>query len=139
MLCSFAVLSETLEEDVAAYQEALIRNGVTGSNIAGVFRNSKTLALSAVSSDIEGDRAVTEDTIFPIWSMSKPITIAAMMILLDDGAYKLDDPVKKYIPYFDGLKCRSPNSADGTYLCENELIIEPVSYTHLTLPTMFEV
>ena len=124
MLCSFAVLAETLEEDVAAYQEALIRNGVTGSNIAGVFRNSKTLALSAVSSDIEGDRAVTEDTIFPIWSMSKPITIAAMMILLDDGAYKLDDPLKKYIPYFDGLKCRSPNSADDTYLCENELLIE---------------
>lgn len=124
MLCSFVVSSEALKENVAAYQAALIKNGVTGSNIAGVFRGSKTLALSAVTSDIDGDRAVSEDTIFPIWSMSKPITIAAMMILLDEGAYKLDDPVKKYIPYFDELKCRSPDSDEGTYLCEKELLIE---------------
>ena len=87
MLCSFLVSSEALEENVAAYQAALIRNGVTGSNIAGVFRGSKTLALSAATSDIGGDRAVSEDTIFPIWSMSKPITIAAMMILLDAVSY----------------------------------------------------
>ena len=116
--------SDELEKHVAAYQGALIDNGVTGSSIAGVFTKSQTLALSTVSSDIAGDRSITEDTIFPIWSMSKPITIVAMMILLDRNAYKLDDPVKKYIPYFDELKCKSPNASEGTYICQNDLLIE---------------
>lgn len=124
ILGSFSVSSDLLEQKVYAYQEALIRNGVTGSSIAGVFGKANTLVLSTKSSNLEGDRAVTEDTIFPIWSMSKPITIVAMMILLDEGAYKLDDPVRKYIPYFEALKCRSPDTAEGTYPCEKELLIE---------------
>ena len=115
VLCSFSVSSDLLEQKVSAYQEALIRKGVTGSSIAGVFGKANTLVLSTKSSNLEGDRAVTEDTIFPIWSMSKPITIVAMMILLDEGAYKLDDPVRKYIPYFEALKCRSPDTAEATY------------------------
>ncbi len=109
---------------MAAYREALIRNGVTGSNIAGAFGKSETLALSAITSSLKGVKAVSEDTIFPIWSMSKPITIVAMMILFDEGAYKLDDPVKKYMSYFDGLGCKSSDSDNSAYPCEKELLIE---------------
>lgn len=121
---SLSVSSNNLEQNVAAYQEALIRNGVTGSNIAGVFGQSETLALSAVTSNLKGDKAVSEDTIFPIWSMSKPITIVAMMILLDEDAYKLDDPLKKYMPYFGELKCKLPDSDNSTYPCDKELLIK---------------
>ena len=64
-------LSNELHDNIKSYQEALIRSGVTGSSIAGVFRGAETLAVSAVSSNLKGDKAVTEDTIFPIWSMSK--------------------------------------------------------------------
>jgi CubicO group peptidase (beta-lactamase class C family) len=46
------------------------------------------------------------DSIFRIASMTKPITGAAMMMLFEEGRWKLDDPVAKHIPQFEGLKVR---------------------------------
>lgn len=43
------------------------------------------------------------DTIFQIYSMSKPITAVAALILLDEGKYTLDDPVEKHLPAFEGV------------------------------------
>lgn len=43
---------------------------------------------------------MTRDTIFRLYSMSKPITCAAAMILVEQGRLKLDDPIAKYIPSF---------------------------------------
>jgi CubicO group peptidase (beta-lactamase class C family) len=43
---------------------------------------------------------MTDDTIFRIFSMTKPITSVAAMMLVDQGRLKLDDPVEKYIPAF---------------------------------------
>lgn len=45
-------------------------------------------------------QAMTADTIFRLYSMSKPITSVAAMMLVEDGALKLDDPVAKFIPAF---------------------------------------
>lgn len=47
---------------------------------------------------------VTEDTIFRIYSMSKPVTGVALMTLYEDGAFRLDDPVTKFVPEFADLK-----------------------------------
>src|SRR6185369_8002069 len=44
------------------------------------------------------------DAVFWIASMSKPITAAALMILVDEGKVKLDDPVEKYIPEFKNMQ-----------------------------------
>ncbi|HLY80515.1 MAG TPA: serine hydrolase domain-containing protein [Caulobacteraceae bacterium] len=49
---------------------------------------------------------VKPDSIFRIASMTKPITGAAMMMLFEEGRWKLDDPVAKHIPEFAGLKVR---------------------------------
>jgi CubicO group peptidase (beta-lactamase class C family) len=43
---------------------------------------------------------MTDDTIFRLYSMSKPITSVAAMMLIDEGRLRLDDPVAKYIPSF---------------------------------------
>ncbi len=123
IFCLSSTNASDLETGVRNYQEALIRHGVTGSSIAGVFRGKEKLALSSVASGIAGDKSVSEDTIFPIWSMSKPITIVAMMILLDGFAYDIDEPVKKYIPYFDGLKYKSKTEPGRLYSCEKDLLI----------------
>jgi CubicO group peptidase (beta-lactamase class C family) len=40
---------------------------------------------------------ITEDTIFRIYSMSKPVTGVALMTLYDDGAFRLDDPITKFM------------------------------------------
>lgn len=47
---------------------------------------------------------LTEDTIYRIYSMSKPITAVALFILYEEEAFELDDPVTKFIPEFENLQ-----------------------------------
>lgn len=47
---------------------------------------------------------IEDDTIYRIYSMSKPITGVAMMTLYEDGKFELDDPVSKFVPEFEQLK-----------------------------------
>ena len=54
--------------------------------------------------DVERGTAITRDTVFRIYSMSKPITSVALMMLYEKGAFQLDDPVAKYIPAWRDLK-----------------------------------
>jgi len=54
----------------------------------------------------EPKRPVKTDSIFRIASMTKPVTGVAMMILYEEGKWKLDDPVSKHIPEFEGLKVK---------------------------------
>ena len=56
---------------------------------------------------------MTDDTIFRIFSMTKPITSVAAMILVDQGKLKLDDPVEKYIPSFAKAKVGVEKKADN--------------------------
>ncbi len=49
---------------------------------------------------------MSADTIFRLYSMSKPITSVAAMMLVEDGKLALDDPVSKYIPAFAGHEGR---------------------------------
>ena len=48
--------------------------------------------------DLESGAPVERDTLFRIYSMSKPITSAAVMMLYEEGHFSLDDPVGKFIP-----------------------------------------
>ena len=56
---------------------------------------------------------MTKDTIFRLYSMSKPITGVAMMMLFEDGRWQLDDPVTKFVPEFKALKVMSGADAEG--------------------------
>src|SRR5262245_19981865 len=59
---------------------------------------------------------MTKDTIFNMASMTKAITSAAIMILVDEGKLKVDDEVAKYLPkYKDPLVITKFNEGDGTY------------------------
>ena len=54
--------------------------------------------------DTATELSMSADTIFRLYSMSKPITSVAAMMLVEDGKLKLDDPVSKYIPAFANVK-----------------------------------
>ena len=54
--------------------------------------------------DIESKLPMSADTIFRLYSMSKPLTSVAAMMLVEDGKLSLDDPVSKYIPAFANMK-----------------------------------
>src|ERR1700676_2114502 len=54
--------------------------------------------------DVESRRPMTADTIFRLYSMSKPITSVAAMMLVEDGKLALADPLSKYVPAFADVK-----------------------------------
>jgi CubicO group peptidase (beta-lactamase class C family) len=54
---------------------------------------------------------MTRDTIFRLYSMSKPITGVAMMMLFEDGRWQLDDPITKFVPEFKALKVMTGTDA----------------------------
>ncbi len=54
--------------------------------------------------DIEKNRPMQKDTIFRIYSMTKPITSTAVMMLYEEGRFFLNEPVSKYLPELKGLK-----------------------------------
>ena len=54
--------------------------------------------------DPAGSAAMAKDSIFRIFSMTKPVTSVAAMILYEEGKFLMDDPVSKYIPEFANVK-----------------------------------
>ena len=103
------------------FQKQLIEDETTGSNVAMVFKDDKVKYKQIVNSGKDGDKNINDDTIFPVWSMSKPITIVAMMTLFEDGLIDFDDNVSDYIPSFKNIKCKG--KVDEIYECQNSLKI----------------
>jgi CubicO group peptidase (beta-lactamase class C family) len=56
---------------------------------------------------------MTRDTIVRMYSMSKPITGVAMMMLFEDGRWQLDDPITKFVPEFKALKVMTGADSEG--------------------------
>src|SRR5262249_47686557 len=54
--------------------------------------------------DKEAGTPMTEDTIFRLYSMTKPVVSTALMMLLEEGRFRLIDPVARYVPAFASLK-----------------------------------
>lgn len=74
-----------------------------------VARKGKVVHLQAHGvMDIEGNRAMDKDTIFRIFSMSKPVAGFAIMMLLEQGKVRLNDPVSKFVPELKGMKVAVP-------------------------------
>jgi CubicO group peptidase (beta-lactamase class C family) len=98
-----------------AYEHAL-HALVDEQRLAGVTtlvsRRGKVVAFDAYGyTDVAARTPMTKDTIFRIASMTKPIAGVAMMILWEEGKWKLDDPVHKYIPEFMNLQVKSESGA----------------------------
>ena len=82
-----------------------------------VARHGKTVFAETYGKrDIASGAPVEADTIFRAYSMTKPITSVAAMILYEDGKLSLDDPVAKYIPAFGDTRVylRGPGTSPAT-------------------------
>lgn len=63
--------------------------------------------------DVAGQKAMQKDTIVRIFSMTKPVTGIAMMMLYEEGKWKPSDPIARYIPEFRDLKVSTGVDKDG--------------------------
>src|SRR5262249_26862481 len=78
--------------------------------------------------DIEAHQPMRRDALFRIYSMTKPITGAALMTLYDEGRFQLDDPVSKYLPGFEKLRVFAGKDGDAIKLAD---LNRPVSIRDL--------
>jgi CubicO group peptidase (beta-lactamase class C family) len=79
--------------------------GTIPGAVTMIIRNGKVAYFEAVGVlDPQTKAPMTKDAIFRIYSMSKPITSVAIMMLLEQGKIMLEDPVAKYIPAFKEMK-----------------------------------
>lgn len=86
-----------------ALQPFVVHHTLAGA-VALVANKDAVLSVQAVGfADIEAKKAMPVDALFWIASMSKPITCTAVMMLVDEGKVRLDDPVEKFIPEFKDL------------------------------------
>ena len=79
--------------------------------------------------DVEEQIPMKNDTIFRIFSMTKPITGTALMILHDEGKFSLDDPLEKYLPELSNLRVAISANDDGTW--ETEAADHPLTVREL--------
>ena len=78
---------------------------VNGSNIAGVVaavaRHGRVVYFEALGQrDRETGDAMSRDDLFRLYSMTRPITSTAVMMLWEEGRFQLDDPISRYLPQF---------------------------------------
>lgn len=91
-------LESTLQK---CLNEAVENNEVAGINVLIKKQDNDLAYAESGYSDIEAAKKVKRDTIFRMYSMTKPITAAAVMILAERGRISLGEPVSKYLPGFN--------------------------------------
>jgi len=108
--------SERLERLHAAIQEEIDQKKLAGA-ITLLARHGKVVDYRTYGmSDLAAAAPMTKDTIFRDYSMTKPVTGVAMMILYEQGKWLPSDPISKYIPEFAHLKVFTGFDATGKML-----------------------
>ena len=102
-----------------AYMAGTVANGRVAGMTTLLARHGKIVSFRTYGKkSLATGAPMTEDTIVRIYSMTKPITGVAMMILFEEGKWRLDDPVTRFIPEFKTLKVVKALNPDGTMVLE---------------------
>ena len=92
-------------DPIQSYLQPLVDNHTIAGAVILVATKDHTAYLEPVGfRDLATKTPMRADDLFWIASVSKPITAAALMMLVDEGKVNLDDPVEKYLPEFNGQK-----------------------------------
>ncbi|MGA8028800.1 MAG: serine hydrolase domain-containing protein [Bryobacteraceae bacterium] len=98
-------------------------------------RHGRVASFDAVGyQDVESKKPMRKDSLFRIASLTKPITCAAIMVLVDEGNISVIDPVEKYLPEYKGLKVRGCAGNAG-YTCEGAAPSRPINIEDLMVHT----
>jgi CubicO group peptidase (beta-lactamase class C family) len=101
-----------------AYMQALVDQGHLPGAITMVARHGKIVSYETFGKKAIGGAPMTKDTIFRIYSQTKPVTGVAMMILFEEGKWRLDDPVTKFVPELAHLQVYKGQNPDGSFITE---------------------
>lgn len=123
--------TERLTRISAHFQSYLDEDKIAGMQTL-VARKGKIIHFESMGlADKESGKKMDETAIFRIYSMSKPITTVAMMMLYEQGKLQLDDKVSKYIPAFKNMKAVVRDDKSGEMVdVEKEMrIVDLMTHT----------
>ena len=102
-------------------KESIDNNFIAGANLLLIKNGEEIFYHEDGFADIEKEIPIKRDSIFRLYSMTKPITAVAIMILLERGEIDLYEPVNKFI---DGFKNQVVDTSYGQVLAERDVMIK---------------
>ncbi|MDP3673691.1 MAG: serine hydrolase domain-containing protein [Novosphingobium sp.] len=122
-------LSQTTSPEAAGFDsarlaklDAYLQGVVDEERVAGLSallaRHGQIVSFKTYGHMRLGGEPMAQDAIFRTFSMSKPIMGVAMMILLEESKWRLDDPVSRFLPEFNDLKVMTGVDAQGRPVLE---------------------
>lgn len=120
---------ERLERITAHLERNYIEPGkIAGAQVAVVRHGVPAYFRSFGFMDRERQRPLRDDTIFRIYSMTKPITSVALMTLFEEGRFQLNDPVSRVIPEWKGQRVWVAGDGDSMETVEPK---RPMTFRHV--------
>jgi CubicO group peptidase (beta-lactamase class C family) len=117
-------------ERIGPAMQAYVDRGVYAGITTLIARRGKVVHAGQFGwRDKEAGDAMTADTIFRLYSMTKPIICTALMTLLEEGRFRLIDPLAEYVPAFGAVKVRE---ADGSLVAPVRPVMVRDLMTHMS-------
>jgi CubicO group peptidase (beta-lactamase class C family) len=107
--------------------QAVVDAGDLSGVVTLIWRKGELAQVSALGwRDIEAKAPMARDTLFRIASMTKPVTSAAALMLLEEGKLRLDDPITRWLPEFSGMQVLKDAAGpiDETYPAARDITVE---------------
>jgi len=123
VVLSSTVLADGISQDrldaIAIDMQARVDEGRLSGAVIMVAKDGEIQMNEAFGHrDVGNGKPMMTNTIFRIFSMTKPVAGTALMQLYDQGKFELDDPVEKYIPEYAGMEVFVSENADGSFETE---------------------
>ncbi len=100
------------------YLQQSISDGKFAGATTLLARHGKIVAFNTYGRKSIGGQPVARETIFRIYSMTKPVTGVALMMLFEEGKFRLEDPISMHIPELKALKVVTGFDAEGRPVLE---------------------
>jgi CubicO group peptidase (beta-lactamase class C family) len=121
---------------IPAKMKTYVDEGTAAGFVTMVVRHGHVAGLDAVGyQDREARIPMRTDTIFRIASMTKSLTVAGVMILVDEGRLSLLDPVEQFLPEFRGMKVNPCAESHASQGCEPIDAARPITVLDLMTHT----
>ena len=118
---------------VAAWMRRWVDSGRLPGLLVAVVRDDRLAWFDACGRrDVERGLPVEPDTLYRIYSMTKPVTTVAALMLYEEGCFQLDDPIARYIPAFSRTRVFAGGDVDSY---ETEPLSRPITVHDLMTHT----
>jgi CubicO group peptidase (beta-lactamase class C family)/type 1 glutamine amidotransferase len=109
-LYSHGVTQDQIESLAETLRQAVQQELIAGCSFLVAHKGETVFRKAFGYADIESKRLFTTEELLPIASVSKPFMASVLMVLVEQGKVKLEDPVEKYLPEFKGVRVEGSQS-----------------------------